>query len=63
VIDPTLLTTGHRGVVVDTGPEPSRGRTHVDLQGWHWEPNARVAVDIDAERFLGMLVERISSLG
>jgi inosine-uridine nucleoside N-ribohydrolase len=63
VIDPTLLTTVHRGVVVDTGPELSRGRTHVDLQGWHWEPNAHVAVEIDAERFLGMLVERISSLG
>jgi inosine-uridine nucleoside N-ribohydrolase len=63
VIDSTLLTTVRRGVVVDTGPEPSRGRTHVDLQGAHWEPNAHVAVDIDAERFLGMLIERISSLG
>jgi inosine-uridine nucleoside N-ribohydrolase len=63
VIDPTLLRTAHRGVKVDTGPELSRGRTHVDLQGAHWEPNAHVAVEIDAERFLGMLVERISSLG
>jgi inosine-uridine nucleoside N-ribohydrolase len=63
VIDPTLLTTVQRGVVVDMGPELSRGRTHVDLQGAHWEANAHVAVEIDAERFLGMLVERISSLG
>jgi len=63
VTDPTLLRTAHRGVKVDTGPELSRGRTHVDLQGAHWEPNAHVAVEIDAERFLGMLVERISSLG
>ncbi len=63
VIDPTLLTTVHRGVVVDTGPELSRGRTHVDLKGAHWEANAHVAVEIDAERFLGMLIERISSLG
>ena len=63
VIDPTLLQTVHRGVVIDTGPEPSRGRTHVDLQGAHWEPNAHVAVDIDADAFIELLVERISSLG
>jgi inosine-uridine nucleoside N-ribohydrolase len=63
VIDPTLLTTAHAGVVVDTGPELSRGRTHIDLHRWHWQPNAHVAVEVDAERFLGMLIERISSLG
>jgi inosine-uridine nucleoside N-ribohydrolase len=28
-----------------------------------WEPNCQVAVDIDAERFLELLVERIASLG
>ena len=27
------------------------------------QPNCHVAIDIDAERFLGLLVERISSLG
>ena len=63
VIDPTLLETAHRGVVVDIGPELSRGRTHVDLRGRTWEPNCHVAVDIDAERFLALLVGRISSLG
>jgi inosine-uridine nucleoside N-ribohydrolase len=63
VIDPTLLETAYRGVVVDTGPELSRGRTHVDLRGRTWEPNCHVAIDIDADRFLGLLVERISSLG
>jgi inosine-uridine nucleoside N-ribohydrolase len=62
VIDPTLLETVHRGVVVDTGGELSRGRTHVDLRGRTWEPNCHVAIDIDAERFLALLVERISSL-
>ena len=35
VIDDTLLSTKHCGVVVDTGSEPSRGRTHVDLWGAH----------------------------
>jgi inosine-uridine nucleoside N-ribohydrolase len=62
VVDPTLLQTVHRGVVVDCGPELSRGRTHVDMRGDRWEPNCNVAVEIDADRFLAMLIERISSL-
>ncbi len=63
-IDGTLLTTRACGVVVDTGPELSRGRTYVDLHGaTDWEPNCHVAVEIDAERFLELLVERISGLG
>ena len=63
VVDPSLLQTVHCGVVVDTGPELSRGRTYVDRRRAMWEPNCHVAVDIDAERFLGLLVDRISSLG
>jgi inosine-uridine nucleoside N-ribohydrolase len=62
VVDPTLLQTVHRGVVIDCGPELSRGRTHVDVRGDRWEPNCHVAVEIDADRFLAMLIERISSL-
>jgi len=27
-----------------------------------WEPNAHVAVDIDTDDFLGLLVERLNSL-
>jgi inosine-uridine nucleoside N-ribohydrolase len=63
VVDPSLLETAHCGVVVDTGPELSRGRTHVDLGAATWEPNCQVAVDIDAERFLSLLTDRISALG
>jgi inosine-uridine nucleoside N-ribohydrolase len=64
VIDPTLLETKHCGVLVDTGPEPSRGRTHVDLWGRAgWEPNCHVAVEVDATRFLELLVARIAGLG
>jgi inosine-uridine nucleoside N-ribohydrolase len=64
VIDGTLLTTHHCGVLVDTGPEPSRGRTHVDLHGnMDWAPNCHAAVGIDADRFLEFLITRISSLG
>jgi inosine-uridine nucleoside N-ribohydrolase len=63
VVDPTLLRTVHRGVIVDCGPELSRGRTHVDMRGDRWESNCHVAVEIDADRFLALLIERISSLG
>jgi inosine-uridine nucleoside N-ribohydrolase len=58
-----LLETVERGVKIDTGPEPSRGRTYVDL--WRragWDANAHVAVDIRAEDFLDLLVERLNSL-
>jgi len=62
VIDPTLLTTSHCGVVIDTGPEPSRGRTHVDLRRtMEWRPNCHVAHGIDSERFLELLIERVSA--
>jgi pyrimidine-specific ribonucleoside hydrolase len=64
VIDPTLLTTRHCGVLIDTGPEPSRGRTYVDLhRATGWVPNCHAAVAIDAERFLELLITRISALG
>jgi purine nucleosidase len=64
VARPDLLDTVARGVEIDTGPELSRGRTYVDL--WEragWEPNARVAVDIRADAFLDLLIERLNSLG
>ena len=63
VARPDLLETIERGVRVDTGPELSRGRTYVDV--WRragWEPNAHVAVDIRADDFLDLLVERLNSL-
>ncbi len=63
VIDGTLLQTEHRGVLIDIGPEPSRGRTYVDRWGRSgWTPNCHVAIDVDAERFLALLVERIAGL-
>jgi inosine-uridine nucleoside N-ribohydrolase len=64
VIDPALLETARCGVRVDTGPEISRGRTYADLRGrMGWEPRRLVAVGIDAEAFLELLVERIGGLG
>jgi inosine-uridine nucleoside N-ribohydrolase len=62
VIDGSLLTTAHCGVRVDTGPELSRGRTHVDLRARAWPQNCHVAVTIEAERFLELLIGRIAAL-
>jgi inosine-uridine nucleoside N-ribohydrolase len=61
---PDLLETRDRNVEIECESELCRGRTVVDL--WRRtgrEPNAHVAVGIDAEGFLELLVERIGSLG
>lgn len=64
VIRPELLETVERGVAVDCGGGLGRGRTNVDLwRRMKWEPNANVAVGIDADGFLELLVERLASLG
>ncbi len=63
VIDGTLCETVHCGVEVDTGGELSRGRTDVDRWGrMGWAPNCRVAIGIDSERFIDLLIARIASL-
>jgi inosine-uridine nucleoside N-ribohydrolase len=64
VIRDDLLTTRHRNVEVDCASELCRGRTVVDL--WRIsgrEPNAHVAVEVEGDAFLDLLVERIGSLG
>jgi purine nucleosidase/pyrimidine-specific ribonucleoside hydrolase len=61
---PGIVETVHVGVKVDCGDELGRGRTNCDLRGRvGWEPNAHVGVGIDADAFISLLVERISSLG
>ena len=58
-----FLRTEHRFVEVDTGPEPSRGRTYVDLwQRTGREPNCHVGVDVDGPGFIDVLVDRMKSL-
>ena len=64
VVRGDLMRTEHRHVAVDTGPEPGRGRTYVDL--WERtgaEPNAHVGVDVRGEVFVDFLLERLTSLG
>ena len=63
VVDPTLVTTLRCNVEVETASTLCDGRTVVD----RWAvtgraPNAHVGVDVDAPRFLELLVERIASL-
>ena len=64
VVREGIVETAHRNVEIDLESELCRGRTVVDL--WRRagrEPNAHVAVDIDADAFLELLLERINSLG
>ena len=63
VIDPTLVTTRHVNVAVETRSEHCDGRTVVDLRGVTGSPqNADVGVEVDAERFLELLISRLGSL-
>jgi pyrimidine-specific ribonucleoside hydrolase len=64
VIDPSLVGTLPCYVGVETASQLCDGRTVVDR--WHVTgepPNAAVGIDVDAERFLELLVERIGALG
>jgi inosine-uridine nucleoside N-ribohydrolase len=63
VIDDGLLDVRPAHVVVDCSWDAGRGRTNVDTRGrTAAEPNAKVSVGIDTERFLELLLERIASL-
>jgi pyrimidine-specific ribonucleoside hydrolase len=63
VIDPSLVTLLECNVEIETASEYCDGRTVVDRWLVTDRPkNARVGIDVDAHRFLELLVERISSL-
>jgi inosine-uridine nucleoside N-ribohydrolase len=62
VFRPGLVQTQHLNVEIETVSELNRGRTVVDR--WHRterEPNADVGVEIDADAFFELLLERIST--
>jgi inosine-uridine nucleoside N-ribohydrolase len=64
VVDPALLEVERLNVRVDTESELCRGRTVVDL--WRrtgLEPTANVAVGIDSQRFVDLLLQRLARLG
>jgi purine nucleosidase/pyrimidine-specific ribonucleoside hydrolase len=64
VIRPELLELERLNVQVDCDSSLCRGRTVVDI--WRrtgLEPNASVAVGIDSEAFLDLLLEALAKLG
>jgi pyrimidine-specific ribonucleoside hydrolase len=63
VVDPTLVTTLECNISIETGSEFCDGRTVVDRWLVTGLPkNAHAGLDVDAHRFLELLVERIGSL-
>ena len=65
LIDPTLMDVHDAFIEVDCSTGPSWGRTNVDWRNReHFgDPNAKVGLDIDGERFARLVVDRIASLG
>ncbi|HZU20977.1 MAG TPA: nucleoside hydrolase [Gaiellaceae bacterium] len=64
LIDPTLLDVREAHIEVDCTTGPSWGRTNVDWRRREHggPPNAKVALDVDGERFAELVVQRISEL-
>ena len=63
VIDPTLVETLHCNVEIETSSAYCDGRTVVDRWLVTDRPrNAHVGIDVDAQRFLELLVSRIATL-
>jgi inosine-uridine nucleoside N-ribohydrolase len=63
VIDPTLVTTRHVNVEIETASRFCDGRTVVDRWGVTGRaPNAHVGVALEADRFLELLCSRIAAL-
>jgi inosine-uridine nucleoside N-ribohydrolase len=63
VLRPDVVETKHLNVEIDVESELCRGRTVVDLwRRTEREPNVHVAVDIDADAFFELLIERVNSL-
>lgn len=61
LLDRQLMTTRRLRVDVETAGRHTTGRTVVDLWGvTGHEPNVDVCVDIDADRFFGMLLDAVS---
>jgi inosine-uridine nucleoside N-ribohydrolase len=63
VISPDLVKTEQLNTEIDVESELCRGRTVVDVwRRTEREPNSHVGVEIDADGFLELLIERINSL-
>ena len=64
VADPAVMTCVDAFVAVELDGRWTRGETVVDLRGGLGRPaNARVALELDVERFWNLVVDGVSSLG
>jgi purine nucleosidase len=64
LIDPTLIRCVDAFVAVETEGRHTRGMTVVDLHGVLGRPaNARVAMELDADRFFDLVVGAVEKLG
>ena len=59
-LDPTVLRTRPAAIDVVTGAGPDRGRTVIDFQAGEPGCPVEVALELDVERLLDLLIERIS---
>jgi inosine-uridine nucleoside N-ribohydrolase len=63
VIDSSLFKTVQCGVNIDNESPASRGRTNVDRwRRMKWTPNCHVAIDVDAESLISLIVDRIAAM-
>jgi purine nucleosidase/pyrimidine-specific ribonucleoside hydrolase len=64
VVEPGIIRCVDAFVAVETDGRWTRGATAVDLSfRWKRIPNARVAMDLDVERFWDLVVDAIDTLG
>lgn len=64
VLDPTLVTCVEAPVRIELRGEYTRGATVIDLYGvTGQEPNARVATELDTERFWDVFINTLAALG
>jgi inosine-uridine nucleoside N-ribohydrolase len=62
VIDASIVSTRPMHVEIDTSAGPSYGRTVCDVHGvLKREPNARVGVDLDVERYWDLVIEALAT--
>jgi inosine-uridine nucleoside N-ribohydrolase len=62
-IDPTLITTKQAAVDVEIFGQLTRGMTVADWRGiWKRSPNAEVALEVDAPRFLSLFFDAMERL-
>ncbi len=64
VVEPDLIRCVDAFVAVETDGRWTRGATAVDLSSrWGRPPNARVAMELDVERFWDLVVDAVDTLG